>query len=109
MQNCLPDSTKLLLFPVEKSIFLSFFSSFGDKIPKYVFPSFILRKDLSIKPKAFIFITKPSFKYKLSFMVNSSLGTVSTIFLSFEIISSGTFSFKLSSKSKFISSVFNVF
>ena len=42
-------------------------------------------------------------------MVNSSLGAVSKIFLSFEIISSGTFSFKLSSNSKFISSVFNVF
>lgn len=42
-------------------------------------------------------------------MVNSNFGAVSTIFLSFKIISSGTFSFKLSSNSKFISSVFNVF
>ena len=58
---------------------------------------------------AFIFITKPSFKYKLSFIVNSSFGAVSTLILSFDIISSDTFSFKLSSKSKFISSVFNVF
>ena len=58
---------------------------------------------------AFIFITNPSFKYKLSFIVNSNFGAVSTIILSFEIISSDTFSSKLSSKSKFISSVFNVF
>jgi hypothetical protein len=42
-------------------------------------------------------------------MVNSSLGAMSTMLLSFEIISSDTFSFKLSSNSKFISSVFNVF
>ena len=58
---------------------------------------------------AFIFITNPSFKYKLSFMVNSNFGAMSTIFLSFEIISSDTFSSKLSSNSKFTSSVFNVF
>ena len=95
-------------FPVEKSIFLLFFSSFGEIIPKKVFPSLISLKDFSIKPKAFIFIIKPSWKYRLSKIFNSNLGAIFTISFSLFIISSDTSSFILFSLSKFISSSFNV-
>jgi hypothetical protein len=48
-------------------------------MPKNVFPSFISRKEFSVKPNAFILIIKPSCKYKLSFTVNTNLGAVSDI------------------------------
>lgn len=92
---------------VEKSIFFLFFSSYGEIIPKKVFPSFLSRKDFSTNPKAFIFIIKPSWKYKLSFIINSNLGAVSAISFSWLIISSDISS-SLFSSSIIISSSFKV-